>query len=85
MRDGGEAELEIRELDRMCTKAINDAEVDAEGLPVLDDVGGIYGYCEFLKGVHGVGEDPYEDNDETCTCGKGLGWTGRMTHPENML
>lgn len=85
MRDGGEAELEIRELDRMCTKAINDAEVDAEGLPVLDYVGGIYGYCEFLKGVHGVGEDSYEDNDETRAWGKSLGWMGRMTRPENML
>ncbi len=148
--DGLRAELEIRELDRMYTKAINDAEVDAipvtneliykydygcgcevrislideyrldvetgqfisseglliaadnddfyeilygkpiecvdaEGLSVLDDVGGIYGYCEFLKGVHGVGEDPYEDKDETRAWGKSLGWTGRMTRPENML
>ena len=71
--DGLRAELEIRELDRMCTKAINDAEVDAEGLPVLDDVGGIYGYGEFLKGVHGVGEDPYEDKDETTHLGQKLG------------
>lgn len=60
--------------------------VAADGLPVMDDVGGIYGYCEFLKGIHGIDNNgPYEDKEESREWARGMGWTGRMSKPENML
>lgn len=32
--------------------------VAADGLPVMDDVGGIMGYCEFLQALHSGVEEP---------------------------
>ena len=60
--------------------------VAADGLPVMDDVGGIHGYCEFLKGIHGVENiGPYEDADESKEWARSMGWTGRMSRPDKML
>ena len=61
--------------------------VSADGLPLIDDVGGIHGYCNFLLGVHGKNccEGVYGDKEETIEWGRGLGWNGRMNKPENIL
>ena len=61
--------------------------VSADGLPLLDDVGGIGGYCAFLLGVHGqeCGAYDYNDKEETIEWGRSMGWNGRMNKPENIL
>lgn len=61
--------------------------VATDGLPVLDDVGGIGGYCAFLLGIHGKDCGPYDftDKEETREWGRMHGWTGRMNKPENVL
>ncbi len=60
--------------------------ISADGLSVLDDVGGVSGYCEFLRGIHcELGAGPYEDSDESRSWARSLGWTGRMSKPGNML
>lgn len=66
----------------MTTSAPICTEVD--GLSVFDDVGGIGGFCEFLKGING--EENYHDYDpDSIAWARSLGWTGRMTRPENMF
>ena len=61
--------------------------VSADGLPVLDDVGGIGGYCDFLLGVHGQKRlvNEYISKEETIEWGRSMGWNGRMNKPENIL
>ena len=57
-----------------------------DGYPVMDDVMGISGYCEFLKGIHGEEQDaPYEDIEESKEWAKMQGWTGRLPKPEKLL
>ncbi len=58
-----------------------------DGLPVLDDVGGIYGYCEMLKGIHGNKSDnsDFDNSEETREWLRMQEWTGRMPKPEALL
>ena len=49
---------------------------------LVDDVGGIHGFCEFLEAING--DDPKEKKFYK-TWAMGLGWTGRMPKPENVL
>lgn len=63
--------------------------VAADGLPVMDDAGGVHGYCEFLKTVKGQGEDAgrgaFESREDAKAWGRMMGWTGRMNKAENIL
>lgn len=60
--------------------------IAADGLNVLDDVGGVGGFCEFLKGIHGEAQNgPYDDPVGSKKWARFLGWTGRIVKPENML
>lgn len=56
--------------------------VYADGLSVMDDVGGIYGFASFLERLNG--DDPKEVEDSK-SWARWMGWTGRKTKPENML
>lgn len=54
-----------------------------DGLKLVEDVGGIYGFCDFLKIINGPDPEEKEDNKEWA---KSQGWTGRMPKkPENVL
>ena len=53
-----------------------------DGLSLMDDVGGIGGYIDFLRVIHG--EDP-DEKDDMREWAKWMGWTGRMIKPENLL
>ena len=82
----GEAEGELR--DRVL-KEERPICVAADGLPVMDDAGGVHGYCEFLKMVKGQGEDAgrgaFESREDAKAWGRMMGWTGRMSKAENIL
>ena len=53
-----------------------------DGLNVLDDVGGMWGYRDFLVTIH---EGSEEEQDEMREWARYLGWTGRNANPKNML
>lgn len=54
----------------------------ADGLPLMDDVGGIGGYCEFLQTINGSDKEEKSYMKEWAS---DMGWTGRMVKPENIL
>ena len=57
--------------------------MEADGLPVLDDVGGIHGYADFLLAIHR--EDDETERDSIRGWARTQGWTGRTIKPKNML
>lgn len=57
--------------------------VKADGLPVLDDVGGIHGYVDFLREMHHDSDKAAKDDARDRA--RSLGWTGRMIQPKNLL
>ena len=56
--------------------------IAAEGLPLVEDVGGIHGYFDFIRSI-------YRGDDETAASyrewARGLGWKGVVGKPENIL
>ena len=60
-----------------------------DGMCVLDDVGGMHGYCEFLKAICGDGEydGPYEygDKKHTLAWAKSMGWSKRRHGNKSFL
>ena len=60
--------------------------INADGLPVFDDVGGVYGYIDFLKCIkEDIPSDLYKDKEEALDFAGKFGWTGRMSRHENLL
>ena len=56
--------------------------ISRDGLGVMDDVGGLMGYCDFLYSLH------HDDPDERASLrdwARMQGWTGRMLKAENIL
>ena len=54
-KNGEIIEGELRNQIAMVISKLRPLCISADGLPVLDDVGGISGYCEMLTGIHGEG------------------------------
>lgn len=74
--------------------------IASDGLRLIDDVGGIYGYLAFLKTINGISEDENEADDPEDVEGEEkdsdmqstlkwasstFGWTGRRISPKNLL
>lgn len=56
--------------------------VHADGLNVLDDVGGIGGYCDFLETIHGNDKEEAQSYRQWA---RSLGWTGRQVAPDKLV
>ena len=56
--------------------------IEADGLSLVEDAGGIHGFLNMLEILNG---DDLDEKAEMREWAKGLGWTGKMTKPENML
>lgn len=56
--------------------------IHTDGLSVLDDVGGIGGYCDFLGAIHGSDK---EEAQRYRQWARSLGWTGRQIAPDKLL
>lgn len=56
--------------------------IASDGVFLVEDPGGIYGFYEMLKTL--AGDDP-EEKKSMREWARGLGWTGRISKPENML
>ena len=59
--------------------------VSMDGLNLVEDVGGLHGFLDFLRGIHGEDSDLYDDPKGSKEWAKSLGWTGKMSKPENVL
>ena len=79
-------DLKIEELDELLWKVAQNQMpvcVGADGLPVMDDVGGVGGYADFLRLIHYSADQDEKENAREWA--RSVGWTGRMIKPENML
>ena len=56
--------------------------IAVDGMPVMDDVGGPYGYINFLQELH---EGDPDEREENKIWAKGMGWTGRMPKAKSVL
>ena len=67
--------------------------VQAEGVPLVEDVGGLHGYTAFLRAIHPTEErsywaehpeeqrpdkGPFETKQESLAWAKGLGWKDKV-------
>ncbi|MDO4491866.1 MAG: hypothetical protein Q4B85_12435 [Lachnospiraceae bacterium] len=53
-----------------------------DGINLMDDVGGVGGFCDFLEMIHSSDQKEKKRYREWA---KGQGWTGRMPKTENIL
>ena len=56
--------------------------VYVDGLNVMDDVGGIYGFADFLETIN---SDDIQEVNDAKNWANWMGWTGRKMKPENVL
>lgn len=59
--------------------------VMADGLNVMDDVGGLNGFFEFLRKLNSKEPEDLEEKENLRQWARGMGWTGRKSKAENML
>ena len=71
---------EIKEAMKSVLTLARPMVIAADGLPLIEDVGGPYGFMEFLKG-----EGMYEDREESLAWAKGNGWTGKIGNLKTLL
>ena len=77
-------EGELREPVRKVMAELSPVCIGADGMCVFDDVGGIHGFCEFLKGLHGIENDHGYVKDDL-EWAKSLGWRPVMPKAESIL
>ena len=75
-------EKELHDLIEQVRRKQSPRCIAADGISVLDDVGGIGGFHDMLKVLEDG--DP-EEKEETMNWAGSLGWTGRIDKPEDML
>lgn len=56
--------------------------IAADGMNLVDDCGGIYGFLSMLQTINGKDREEAREMKEWA---RSLGWTGRIYKPENML
>ena len=78
----GEGELKESVRKVMATLAPVCLEVD--GLPVIEDVGGVSGFCDFLKGLHGE-KNNHGYVKEDIEWARSQGWNGRLSKADKLL
>ncbi len=84
-RSGEIIEDELAEQIRMMIVNCRPICIAADGLPVIDDVGGVGGYCNLLLALHGKDNTQFETAEEAKEWAAGMGWNGRMNKPEKIL
>lgn len=56
-----------------------------DGMSVMDDVGGIHGYIDFLQTIHSTDPEDRDEKKQYKEWAKWMGWTGKMSKPETLL
>ena len=62
--------------------------IGKDGIELLDDVGGIYGFCDMLRTIYGcIPNNDWEQGERERTIGwaEMMGWTGRWIRAERTL
>lgn len=62
--------------------------IGKDGIELLDDVGGIYGFCDMLRTIYGcIPNNDWEQGERERTIGWAgmMGWTGRWIRAERTL
>lgn len=82
--DEDENEIKGAERDRLAEVDVKKHPVciASDGVSLVEDPGGIYGFYEMLKTLAG---NDVEEKESLKQWARGLGWTGRISKPENML
>ena len=82
--DEDENEIKGEERDRLAEVDVKKAPlcIASDGVSLVEDPGGVYGFYRMLKTL--AGDDP-EEKASMKAWAKGLGWTGRISDPKNML
>lgn len=82
--DEAEQEIKGEERDRLAEVDVKRSPVciQSDGMSLVEDPGGIYGFYHMLQTIDG---DDIEEKTSMKEWAKGLGWTGRLSKPENML
>lgn len=82
--DENEKEIVGEERDRLAEVDVKKTPVciASDGVSLVEDAGGIYGFYEMLKTITG---DDVEEKKRMREWARGLGWTGRISDPKNML
>ncbi len=84
-RNGNTVDDELREKLQTVYLKGHPVCVLADGLNVMDDVGGLYGYQRFLQTINSKDPGDADEKESMKEWAKGMGWTGRKTKPENIL
>ena len=59
--------------------------IKADGINVMDDVGGLYGFEDFLRKINSECPEDKEETESLMEWAKRMGWTGKRKKPENVL
>ena len=63
--------------------------IESDGLPLMDDAGGIHGYVETLRAIKSLADpdDPeaLQEQKDSKSWARMQGWTGKKVKPENIL
>ncbi len=83
-----EGEVVSGDLIEKLQKVVLDMEpvcVMADGLNMMDDVGGLHGFYEFLRKLNSKEPEDLVEKENLRQWASGMGWTGRKSKAENML
>lgn len=81
-KDGNVADDELREKLQLAYIECKPVCVYVDGLNVVDDAGGIYGFMDMLEIIN---SGPAREKSEYKNWAQGMGWTGRKRKEENVL
>ena len=82
--DEAEQEIKGEDRDRLAEVDVKKVPVciKSDGMSLVEDAGGVYGFYHMLQTLAG---DDEEEKNSMKKWAKSLGWTGRMSKPENIL
>ena len=75
----------IREAIKYVCKLARPTVIAADGLPLIEDVGGADGYADFLRCINGQPSDRYEDKKECLAWAKENGWSRKIGDLKTIL
>lgn len=86
--ENGEAEGEIIGFLEEVVSKYRPVCIEKDGIELVDDVGGIYGFCDMLRTIYETDINNEEDTEErrdTIVWAEMMGWTGRKISPKQTL
>ena len=85
--EGKVVEKEIEQMEEVLLKH-RPVCIAKDGIELVDDVGGIYGFCNMLQTIYEADiydEEEKDERDSMISWANMMGWTGRKTSPKQTL